>query len=94
MNGECMSVMYVYALVYKFLHSGFPSYFESFLSLRNCSDSTRHSNPDRQYLTDPQFHSSVFKSVKHFGPSFAFDAPKIWNELPNDVHCATSVCLL
>ena len=49
------------------------------------------SHPDHQYLTVPPFHSSVFKSTKHFGLSFAFDAPKTWNELPQDVRCATSV---
>ena len=30
-------------------------------------------------------------SVKHFGHSFVFDAPKIWNELPHDMRSATSV---
>ena len=45
----------------------------------------------RKYVTVPPFRSSVFKSVKHFDHSFAFDAPKIWNELPHDVHCAASV---
>ena len=54
-------------LVYKFLHSGSPSYFEPFLSFSSCPYSTRHSHPDRQYLTVPPFHSSVFKSAKHFG---------------------------
>ena len=78
-------------LVYKFLHSGFPSYFEPFLSFSSCPYSTRHSHPDRKYLTVPPFHSSVFKSAKHFGHSFAFDAPKIWNDLPQDVRSATSV---
>ena len=78
-------------LVYKFLHSGSPSYFEPFLSFSSCPYSTRHSHPDRQYLTVPPFHSSVFKSAKHFGHSFAFDAPKIWNDLPQDVCSATSV---
>ena len=68
-------------LVYKLLHSGSPSYFEPFLSFSSCPYSTRHSHPDRQYLTVPPFLSSVFKSAKHFGHSFAFDAPKIWNEL-------------
>ena len=52
-------------LVYKFLHSGSPSYFEPFLSFSSCPYSTRHSHPDRQYLTVPPFHSSVFKSAKH-----------------------------
>ena len=67
-------------LVYKFLHSGSPSYFQPFLSLSSCSYSTRCSRPDNQYLTVPPFRSSVFKSVKHFDHSFAFDAPKIWNK--------------
>ena len=58
-------------LVYKFLHSGSP-YFEPFLSFSSCPYSTRHSHPDRQYLTVPPFHSSVFKSAKHLGHSFAF----------------------
>ena len=44
-------------LVYKFLHSGSPSYFELFLSLSSCSYSTRRSHPDRQYLTVPPFQS-------------------------------------
>ena len=78
-------------LVYKFLHSGSPSYFEPFLSFGSCPYSTRHSHPDRQYLTVPPFHSSVFKSAKHFSHSLAFDAPKIWNDLPQDVRGATSV---
>ena len=63
-------------LVYKFLHSGSPSYLQPFLSLSSCSYSTRHSHPDHQYLTVPPFRSSVFKSVKHFDHSFAFDAPR------------------
>ena len=78
-------------LCINFLHSGSPSYFELFLSFSSCLYSTRHSHPDCQYLTVPPFHSSVFKSAKHFGHSFAFDAPKIWNDLPQDVRSATSV---
>ena len=93
---HCLPVKYRYmfktaTLVYNFLHSGSPSYFQPFLSLSRCSYSTRHSHPDHQYLTVPPFCSSVFKSVKHFDHSFAFDAPKIWNELPHDVRSASSV---
>ena len=78
-------------LVYKFLHSGSPSYFQPYLSPSSSSYSTRRSHPDCQYLTVPPFRPSVFKSVKHFDHSFAFDAPRIWNELPHDVRSATSV---
>ena len=80
-------------LVYKFLHSGSPSYSPPFLSLSCCSYSTRHSHPDRQYLTVPPFRSSVFKSVKHFDHSFEFDAPKIWNKVPRDVRGAAFITL-
>ena len=78
-------------LVYKFLHSGSPSYFQPYLSHSSSSYSTRRSHPDCQYLTVPPFCPSVFKSVKHFDHSFAFDAPRIWNELPHDVRSAASV---
>ena len=64
---------------------------QHFLSFSSCPYSTRHSHPGRQYLTVPPFHSSIFKSAKHFGHSFAFDAPKIWNDLSQDVRSATSV---
>ena len=37
-----------------------------------------------------QFVTSVHKSTKHFGLSFAYDAPKIWNDLPDDVRSASS----
>ena len=36
-------------LVYKFLHSGSPSYFQRFLSPSSCSYSTRCSHPDRHH---------------------------------------------
>ena len=50
-------------LVYKFLHSGSPSYFQAFLSLSSCSYSIRRSHPDRQYLTVPPFaHQSSSQS--------------------------------
>ena len=93
---DCLLSTTVYSklqhcMVYKFLHNCSPSYFELFLFLSSCSYSTKCSYPERQYLTVSPFHSSVFKSVKHFGHSFAFDAPNIWNELPYDVCSTTSV---
>ena len=63
-------------LVYKFLHSGSPSYFGSCLSLSSCSYSTGHSHPDGKYLTVLPFHSSLHMS-NTLANSFAFDAPKI-----------------
>ena len=42
-------------------------------------------------LEVPQFVLSVQKSAKQYGSSFATDAPKIWNDLPVDVHSVTSL---
>ena len=33
---------------------------------------------------------SVYKSRKHIGHNFAYDIPKVWNELFDDVYFATS----
>ena len=63
-------------LVYKFLHSGHPSYFGPLLPTRCGRYSTRYNHPDKRFLEVPQFCPSVHKSKNHFGHSFAFDAPQ------------------
>ena len=78
-------------LVYKFLHSGYPKYFIPFLKARHSVYNTCKSQADGVFLEVPHFAPSVYKSYKHFGLSFAYDAPKIWNGLPDDVHPATSL---
>ena len=39
----------------------------------------------------PKFHPSVHKSSKQFGYSFAFDAPTLWNALPDNIRAAPSL---
>ena len=46
-------------LVYKFLHSGHPSYFGPLLSTRCGRYSTRYNHPDKRFLEVPQFCPSV-----------------------------------
>ena len=77
-------------LVYKFLHSGNPKYFEPFLIPRHSAYNTRRSQSDGIFLEVPHF-GSIFKSRKHFGLSFAYDAPMIWNDLPDEVRSANSL---
>ena len=78
-------------LVYKFLHSGHPSYFGPLLPTRCGRYSTRYNHPDKRFLEVPQFCPSVHKSKNHFGHSFAFDVPTIWNHLPNEVRSAPTL---
>ena len=75
-------------LVYKFLHIGFPRYFAPYLSSYSSSYSTRRSQSGGNFLVIPKFYPYVYKSVKQFGNSFAFDAPTVWNALPDEI-CAS-----
>ena len=79
---QCM-VFKTDTLVYKFLHTGFPKYFAPYLSSYNSSYSTRLSQSGGNFLVIPKFYPSVHKPVKQFGNSFAFDAPTVWNVLPD-----------
>ena len=73
------SIFKTAVLVHKFLHSGNPKYFEPFLIPRHSAYNTRRSQSDGMFFEVPHF-ASVFKSRKHFGFSFAYDAPMIWND--------------
>ena len=84
------SVFKTALLVYKFLHSGRPKYFEPFLKPRHSVYRTRRSQSEGVLLEVPHF-ASIYKSKKHFGCSFAYDAPMIRNNLPDDVRSAKSL---
>ena len=82
---EHCSVFKTALLVYKFLHSGYPKYFVPFLKARHIVCNTHKIQSGGVFLQVPHFASSVCKSTKHFDLSFAYDAPKIWNNLPDYV---------
>ena len=88
---EHRSIFKTALLVYKFLHCGYPKYFSPFLKPRQSVYKTRKSQADVVFLEVPHFATSIYKSSMHFGLSFAYDAPKIWNDLPKDVRSATSL---
>ena len=62
-------------LVFKFLHCGDPKYYKPFLVPRHSLYRIRRSQSDGMLLEVPHF-ASIYKSEKHFGLSFAFDAPR------------------
>ena len=78
-------------LVYKYLHTNCPKYFSPFLKVKQCAYNTQLSQSDGIILHVPQYQSSIYISTKQFSLSFAYDAPKIWNKLPDDVRSATSI---
>ena len=78
-------------LVYKFFHTGFPKYIAPYLSLYRTTYNTRHSQSVANFLTVPKFQPTIYKSTKQFGFSFAFDAPTVWNLLPEDIHASPTI---
>ena len=70
----------------KFLHSDHPNSISPHLSIHCRWYGTRYNRPDKRFLEVPQFYLSVHtKKKQHFGHSFAFDVPTLWNDLPDDV---------
>ena len=88
---EHPSVFKTGLLMYKFLHCGYPKYFAPVLKPRQSVYNIHKIQADGVFLEVPHFTTSIYKSSNHFGLSFAYDAPKIWNDLPDDVHLATSL---
>ena len=78
-------------LVYKFLHTGFPRYFAPYLLSYSSSYRTRRSQSGGNFLVIPKCYPSVHQSVKQFGNSFAFDAPTVWNALPEEIRASPSL---
>ena len=77
-------------LAYKILRTRFPRYFAPFLHLQKSPYNKRNQNAG-SFLVVPIFQPSIHKSSKQFGYSFAFDAPSLWNDLPDDIRAAPSV---
>ena len=88
---EHRSIFKTVLQVYKFLNCGHPKYFAPFLKPRQSVYNTHKSQVDGVFLVVPHFATSIYKSSKHFGLSFAYDAPKIWNDLLDGVCLATSL---
>ena len=88
---EQCTVFKTATLVYKFLHTGFPRYFAPYFSAYSSSYSTRRSQSGGNFLAIPKFYPSVHTSVKQSGNSFAFDAPIVWNALPDEIRAPPSL---
>ena len=77
-------------LVYKFIHTGFPKYFSPHLSTYCTTYNAKCSQRVSNFHNVPKFRPTIHKSTEQFGFSFAFDAPTVWNSLPEDI-CASPI---
>ena len=78
-------------LVYKYLTTGQPKYFEPYLPLYKSAMNTRRSHPKNLFLQVPFYCASIHKSKVHFNNSFSYDAPESWNDLPYDIRSAPNL---
>ena len=85
------SIFKTVTLVYKFLLSGNPKYFGPHVKHYCSSFRSRRSKPSNKYLQKPTYNSIVHKSKKEFNNSFSYDAPNLWNNLPDNIRLAPTL---
>ena len=61
-----------------------------FIAEGMAQDTTAHIRGSRGFLNFTHLYTN---RKKHFGHSFAFDAPTLWNDLPDDVRSCFNSCL-
>ena len=76
---------------FQFIHNGFPKYFAPYLSTYRTSYNTRRRQSVANFLNVPKFQPTIQKFSKQFGFSFAFDAPNVWNSLPEDLRALPTI---
>ena len=79
-------------IVYTFLQSHYHNYFRAFLKPRKSFYNTMHSRMEGEVLEVLQFFFHLFiNQSSNLGFSFAYNAPKVWNDLLDDICSATSL---
>ena len=78
-------------IVYKTLQSGEPKYLKEFLHPYASSKNTRRSNPDKKFLITFNFDRKLHSSTHQLSHSFAYSAPRLWNDLPFDLRSAETL---
>ena len=77
--------------MYKFIHTSFPKYLAPYPSTYHTTFNTRRSQSVANFLNVPKFQPTIHKSKNQFGFSFAFDAPTVWNSLPEDIRASPTI---
>jgi len=78
-------------IIYKFLHTGIPAYFNPHLVRYTCTVNTRRGSPDNVYLHIPIYKTSINKSKVQFQNSLSYDGPSLWNALPDEIRSAPTL---
>ena len=61
------------------------------LSTYHTTYNTRRCQSVANFLNVPKFQPTIHKSTKQFGFSFVFDAPTVWNSLPEDIRASPTI---
>ena len=63
----------------------------NFLMFSDFTYNTRRSQSVANFLNVPKFQPTIHKCTKQFGFNFAFDAPTVWNSLPEDIRASPTI---
>ena len=72
-------------LTFKALHSSSPPYLKVCLNPYSSKYNTRRSNPKQLILQTIDYNKRIHSSFKHLQYSYAYSAPRLWNNLPHYV---------
>ena len=79
------------SIIYKFLHTGIPTYFSPHLVRYTCAVNTRRSSPDNLFLKVPVYKTTINKSKVQFQNCLSYDGPLLWNSLPHEIRSAPTL---
>ena len=69
-------------IIFKTTLHGLPTYLHEYLAPYTCAVNTRRSNPDNMILKTIDYQRRLHSSFQHLQYSFAYSAPRLWNDLP------------
>ena len=78
-------------IIYKNLQCGEPHHLKEHLVPYTCPINTHRSNLDKQILRTTDYEQRIHSSFKQLSHSFAYSAPRLWNDLPLDIRLAKNI---
>ena len=78
-------------LTFKTLNSSSPPYLKVCLNPYSSNYNTRRSNPNQLILQTVNYNKKIHSSFKHLQHSYAYSAPRLWNNLPHHVRSSPKI---
>ena len=77
--------------IFKIMQYGLPTYLHEYLVPYTCAVNTRRSIPDKRIMKTINYQWKLHSSPQHLQFSFAYSAPRFWNDLPMELRLSDSL---